>query len=400
MVKMNLKSYYINCFFLLLLAIGFLDKSSYLLLILFASTIVLSPNKKIRLTTELAVLFICFLIFYFLYTMYYENTFMLFSFSNFFIGPIIGYLIGQLLVNGNEKHMKFVVLAICTMLLLHGAANLSRAADVKIWYDQFIPDIWTGEKVSGTLNGAYFTGGIVLAGYGLTKKGGFGKVVLLISVFLIVWSSISTAERTIALNLALSIIVLLYAKAYFANEGRERFAELTKNTLIIIGIFAIAAVAFINNLFGVQTAFMKTTLGERLMMLDSFTQDGRSVARQAVLRELWNHPMGNLGNMFYAHNLFVDTGRLCGIIPMLLLILYMVLCMTRMLKFCNNNEYVLEVRLIVFIYYFSFFVNFMLEPILEGMPMIFIMFCIVNGAISSFVRDNMQSTRGNADEYC
>ena len=145
---------------------------------------------------------------------------------------------------------------------------------------------------------------------------------------------------------------------------------------------------------------MTTTLGERLLMLDSFTKDGRSSALQAVLEALCEQPMGNLGNMFYAHNLFVDIGRLCGIIPMILMMIYILFCIVRMLRLCTNNGLTLKTRMIMFAYYFSFLVNFMLEPILEGMPMIFIMFCIVNGAVASFLQKNVQNPRRIINEYC
>lgn len=400
MIKVNIKSYYIEYIFLILLAVGFLDKSSYLLLILFATSVLFSKYRKVMVTAELIILSVCFFSFYSLYVIYYERGFELFTFSNFFIGPIIGYLTGQFLVEGNEKRLRFAILAICTMLLLHGAANLSQAADVRVWYDQFIPDIWNGERVSGTLNGAYFTGGIVLACFGLLQKKLLNKIILAFSVLLIFWSSLSTAERTIAANLILTIIFFLYAKAYFGNTGSSRIKQLTKNTVAIGCFILLVVLAFVNNTFGVQTAFMKTTLGERLLMLDSFTKDGRSSALHAVLEALWEQPMGNLGNMFYAHNLFVDIGRLCGIIPMMLMMIYILFCIVRMLRLCTNNGLTLETRMIMFAYYFSFLVNFMLEPILEGMPMIFIMFCIINGAVASFLQKNVQNPRRIINEYC
>ena len=93
--------------------------------------------------------------------------------------------------------------------------------------------------------------------------------------------------------------------------------------------------------------------------------------------------MGGFKNtLFYAHNLIVDAGRMCGVIPMFLLLIYIVLILMKVFRVCKNNNISLESRMLILIFYFSYLVNFMVEPVLEGMPMIFVTFCIVNGAVA------------------
>lgn len=129
--------------------------------------------------------------------------------------------------------------------------------------------------------------------------------------------------------------------------------------------------------------FLQTSLGERLTMLDSITQDGRGNAMLDVLNALQIHPMGNLRDMFYAHNLIVDIGRLCGVIPMMLMLIYILIILKSAVKLYKNEAVDSNIRLIVLMFYSAFLVNFMVEPVLEGLPMIFISFCIVNGGVKS-----------------
>ena len=374
---------------LVLFSVGFYNMSNYWLILLFGVAILLKRDRVLLfLPVEGMILGVCFLTFYFIYVIYYDDGLSLYSISTLFIGPIIGFLIGEFLVRENQNKLKNIIIMISVCFVLHGAANLSQAGVADIWYDQQIIDIWTGELVTATLNGAYFTGTIVLFFWFLFKAGLHNKLLGVFALGLLIWSSVTTAERTLIVNFLLSVVAFFYGKAIFGYRDKKTIQRLMSYTLLIIVIIFILVSLFLNNAFGIQTLFMQTSLGTRLSMLDSLTQDGRGTAMMDVLKELWNHPMGNLRDMFYAHNLIIDTGRMCGVIPMFFMIAYIIAVLKRMVAFCRNSNIQSKIRMLVLIFYFAFLVNFMVEPVLEGMPMMFIAFCIINGGVFAVYNGN------------
>lgn len=382
MQRLAIRTKYIPYLFLILFAVGMGTLNSYIFMLLVISTLLLSKDKRLILNSEFCVLLLCFLIFYFLYNTYYEQGIVLYTIITVCIGPIAGFCLGQLLVT-SEKSIQEIICICCIGLLFHGILNLWYAPTASIWYDQNIPDFWTGDKVTATLNGAYFTGAIVLCCFFYNKRKFKSRMLSIALVGIMLWSSLKTAERTLILNFALSIIVFTYGTIFFGKKREEKLIKVLKYTGIICAVILVFTMLFLNDFMGIQTAFFKTSLGSRLNMLDTIMQDGRNEAVGVVLKALWEHPMGGFKNtLFYAHNLIVDTGRMCGVIPMLLLLLYIVLILIKLFKVCRNHNISLEARMLVLVFYFSYLVNFMVEPVLEGMPMIFVTFCIVNGAVA------------------
>lgn len=384
MKSFPIRIYFIECILLIFFAVGFLNMSSYWLLLFFGVVVVFDAKfKNMFLCEDLVALFFCFFSFYFLYVAYYEKGLELYILVTLFIGPIMGFLAGQLMVNGNNVKLRNCILLVSSCTLLHGVLNLLQAKTAKIWFDQSIVDFWTGENVSATLNGAYFTGAIVLFFWFISKTGILSKLLGTGILGLIIWSSVTTAERTLVINFILCAFIYVYGKAFLEKKNKNVIKRLIKYTAIILLIGIVLAVLYVNDVFEIQTMFLQTSLGERLTMLDSITQDGRGNAMLDVLNALQIHPMGNLRDMFYAHNLIVDIGRLCGVIPMMLMLIYILIILKTAVKVYKNEAVDSNIRLIILMFYFAFLVNFMVEPVLEGLPMIFISFCIVNGGVKS-----------------
>ena len=297
------------------------------------------------------------------------------------------------MIAGNEHVLKNVIFIVSGSNLIHGILNLIKTPKAEIWFEQNIMDIWTGSKVTATLNGAFFTGAIVLFCWLLFKKGAINKIFSICMVAIIVWSSTKTAERTLILNFILTLIVYLGGKVIFEKSKHKALLRCIKYFLIVLGALVVLVVVFVNDIGGIQTLFLETSLGKRLTMLDSLMQDGRSSASREVLNALWKNPFGHYGDMFYAHNLVIDIGRLCGIIPMSIMVIYLIRILIRLFKLCKNQHMTFDIRLITFVFYFAYLVNFMLEPVLEGMPMMFIAFCIVNGGVASFTCNDIYKNK-------
>ena len=156
MKSLLFKIEYIEYFILFLFSLGVLNMSSYWILFLFVVTFLFKYSKKIYITSDLCILTVLFTVFYFLYSFFYEEKIMLFSMIALFIGPVMGFLIGQKMIAGNEHVLKNVIFIVSGSNLIHGILNLIKTPKAEIWFEQNIMDIWTGSKVTATLNGVFY----------------------------------------------------------------------------------------------------------------------------------------------------------------------------------------------------------------------------------------------------
>ena len=89
----------------------------------------------------------------------------------------------------------------------------------------------------------------------------------------------------------------------------------------------------------------------------------------------------NLLTNSYVHNLWLDVLYATGLIPFFFLIIYTFKSITNLIRLIIQKNTDVELKIFIFSIYTGFFLNFMVEPILEGVPYMFLSFCIINGMI-------------------
>lgn len=80
---------------------------------------------------------------------------------------------------------------------------------------------------------------------------------------------------------------------------------------------------------------------------------------------------------YYVHNLWLDVARVAGIIPFLCLMIATILSVKDVFKIYKAIPTILTTMLIVI--YLCFFISSMVEPVIEGFPLYFYLFCMVWG---------------------
>ena len=128
-----------------------------------------------------------------------------------------------------------------------------------------------------------------------------------------------------------------------------------------------------NNEFGLETAGGRT---ERWV---------HSI--EAILTNPWGWEFSRYG---YAHNLWLDVARVSGIIPFLILILFTISSIKSFilsLKALRNN---LFIRIYILVYFLGFYALFFVEPVMEGVYLLFLLFCVFTGLISGLRYKNIK----------
>lgn len=213
-------------------------------------------------------------------------------------------------------------------------------------------------------------------------------------------------------NLILStlFIVALFTKlklwkrllfASFAILAFVASVRVGSRSSIVITICAIAIFLLLNfrtviqkNLFAVSCALVLILVSvnyvinnyeDELMVLERFqdedveTGGGRVELANVMINELTQQPFGKLEHVPYAHNLWLDTARVAGIIPMFLLIIITIYFIGSIWRTYKQKMFDSDYRSIIVTIGIVLFIYMNTEPILEGAPMLFAFFSILLG---------------------
>lgn len=367
---------------LFLFSLNFMNRSNYIYvaLIFIAGVYMYKKNIKISLTSEFFILTICFTSYFLIYANYFYVS--LQSFITYWIGPISGYFIGYHIINkrGNIDSNK-VNFAIVWGLFIHGMLNMilfiSGGNNGRV-----IPDIWLGIGILATLQGTFFTliSGLLFYSLYITKSI-LNKIILIVAILFSIYSTLQTASRTL---LIIVIITLLVNIAIYIFLNKIKLNTLLNIIIKIILSGLVITICYTSNLLQIKDIYENSQLYKRVNSEHqlSLQEDGRFEMYKEVSKEMFNYPMGGdkMPVIGYAHNLWLDTAKMVGIIPFFLLLIYTIMTILTLLKFIKNKYIQDEKKYLITSIYISMTLNFMVEPILEGVPYMFIMMCIINGS--------------------
>jgi hypothetical protein len=122
------------------------------------------------------------------------------------------------------------------------------------------------------------------------------------------------------------------------------------------------------------------------------TAGGRADRWTSGLEAVFTDPLGWDFNRFgYAHNLWIDVARQGGVMPLAFLLMFTAYTFNGWLKVLNFLKKDLFIRSYLFLYFSSFMLMFSVEPIMEGMYELFMLFCLFAGYIRGLLFQGMRS---------
>lgn len=370
-------------FFIFLFSLNFMNKSNYLLLICFIFTLLYGyiSKKKIYITIEFLILTICFTAYFIIYQYFFQIS--LQSFITFWFGPILGYFIGYIMVSSVNcfKLTYRIIFSIVLGTFLHGVLNMAFFVNLKVGEARVVTDIWLKSPIAATLQNIFFVMFISLLFYAffICKKY-YIKITLFIGTIFIIISTINTASRTILYIASIVFIINICLYVYLNKSQKKKVLKIIFFTSVLIIIFIIF---YKNNMFNIKTWYENSALALRFKSseIDS-ANDPRFKAQLEVIKNMLIYPMGggkiNL-SIGYAHNLWLDVIRVGGLIPGVLLIMYTIGTIKTLIRFLKSKSIQNNIKYIILSIYFGLTLNFMTEPILDGVPYMFVMMCILNG---------------------
>lgn len=246
--------------------------------------------------------------------------------------------------------------------------------------------IWDkNELISATGLGAYFSinmGAIALLNAPkvtkLQKKISFLVIVLFVLALICVFR---LGNRT-QLIIALVAIILSYILNF------KRMSNFNKLFQFIFFSFVIGYILY---LFASESEIVKlyqdrigdSEVGE-LELGGRLQRWGLSL--ESLLTDPWGWKLSRFG---YAHNLWLDVARVSGVITLIPLILFSVSSYKLFLKSIKKLKQEKFLGTFILVFYLSIGLLFFVEPIMEGMYLLFFVFCLFTGLLNGLITNNI-----------
>lgn len=186
---------------------------------------------------------------------------------------------------------------------------------------------------------------------------------------------------------AILLLIVILAALQFAYS-EQGIAGVLKCIGIMAVISLIAFLLYHFNVLSIRDYILSTNLAARyerrasLENADSF----RFQSFWIGLRELIQYPMGGRASQIYRHNMWLDVGRVSGIIPFCLLLVYSIKNFANVTVIWKNTKILPSLRYLLLFLYIGAYVNCFVEPIWEGALNFFLALCVVDGMVSAMMR--------------
>jgi hypothetical protein len=233
-------------------------------------------------------------------------------------------------------------------------------------------------EISATGLGSYFALNMASIGLINVKKNTKTERNIVIGiVILFVLSLVCVLRLGSRTQLVLAIVSLL--GTFLLNFRQSSFL---KNVLFIASLSALTF--YLVNNFDENADVMKF-YSDRLNNEEAGigSVGGRTEKWMSALESIISDPFGwELSRFGYAHNLWLDVARVAGVVPFIALVLFTFSSIQTWLKSLKILKNDLFLRSYIFIYFTSIILLFNVEPIMEGMYLLFLLFCMFVGLIS------------------
>lgn len=303
-------------------------------------------------------------------------------FFGYFFFPAIFYFFGKYIVYRyqSDKTVYFFLFFICFLFsILPFLANAKSVIEQGFMQERNLRLFWMerGQVQAATGIGGYFALNMSLLPLIFTKKTtNLQKKLAIFSIFLFaigIFSTLNMSNRTGLLITFISLVIFIYL-------SKDNLKSLFFSIFFIILIL----VLYFNDIWGFRFWFEHTAYFDRLANTSIYEEGSRYLIWKRNLIGLINNPYGNfkphIGNDF-AHNLWLDVGLRTGFIPLLPLLVFTISAMISVFKLVNNKQHDHFLRVLIVCFAISFYVTFFLEPILEGIFILFLIYCFYFGIV-------------------
>lgn len=257
-------------------------------------------------------------------------------------------------------------------------------------------DIWSGQTMAAT---GQATLACLMLGFAVSmifmpsKK--ISRVFGVAAILVMLWYNLVLAGRTMIVIL----IILFVIGIFYTRKALENSLERMKLFIGFSSVILVVFLLFAFNAGGIRDMMFKSNLFGRFeSSFASLTEDAlRATGKMSFLSNFYKYPFGGLNmrdEYGYAHDLLLDGYDEYGIFGFILLVAILVLGIVELYKLMSRTSYKHSFKIALLLIYVAMLLQFLVEPILAGMPWLFACFSLINGTVAGM---NMSYSRNKAE---
>ena len=297
--------------------------------------------------------------------------------------PVVAFAIGWIIAEGSsDQQIQDEILALTAGFGAYATLNML----VNIGNNRYrLIDFWTGAYRAATGSGALNTMPISVIPYTVKFEKRVTVKVLFFALFLATIQYMFMLGTRTQFAILLLIVILAALQFAYSEKG---IAGVLKCIGVMAVISLIAFLLYHFNVLSIRDYILSTNLAARyerrasLEKSDSFRFQSFLIG----LRELVQYPMGGRASQVYRHNMWLDVGRVSGIIPFCLLLIYSIKNFANVAAIWKSKKVLPSLRYLLLFLYIGAYVNCFVEPIWEGAWNFFLALCVVDGMVSVMMR--------------
>ncbi len=245
-------------------------------------------------------------------------------------------------------------------------------------------DIWTGMVLSATAQAALACMMMAVCVTSLFMPVKMRTKLLSVLVLIVIFLyNLVLSGRTL---FVLLLLIVLVCSLYYFIEKRTVSGRL-KLVIVIVTAILIMNYIYANDLFGVRTHIEDSNIFLRFINKSSeeILSSGRTTLKMMHLKLFTKSIFGGskirYSGVGYAHDLVLDAYDEAGIFALISLVLVLIRSIVALLKCIRNKNLDFSLRMLTVSLFVAFFVEFSVEPIIQGSPWLFALFCCVYGLV-------------------
>lgn len=283
-------------------------------------------------------------------------------------------------LEGKESWLKASVFVVALGPYIHYMLNFVTNIDYK---SRNTIDFWTGTELSATGQAALaFCMMAVAISLLFVHTKTITKIASVAIIISILLYNLVLSGRTMFVIAAISIVVCLW---YTGRETKD-FSKKIRITIMVVAVILLLLFLINQNVFGLRELLEDSNLYNRFTVGDKGKYDDNRFGRK--IQHLQNFESAIFGGsktrtsgVGYAHDLYLDTLDEAGIFALIAVIEFTISMIAGAIKLIRNKTLQLPTRTIVLVLYVAGITTFAIEPILQGMPWFFILFCFIHGMV-------------------
>lgn len=303
----------------------------------------------------------------------------------------------------NEKRLLRVIIILSLAPFTHYVLNWINNLNFAMGRNTI--DIWTGSIASATIQAAMacmmvgVVGCVIFADYPIRVK---------IYAMLMI-AAILAYNMVLAGRMLIVLIFLIGACSFLFSFSMQKEKSKKQKTIATVIVIMLAVyIIYSGNFFGIRERIEGSNLYARFFgnYAMGIMEDGRGAAKFAYLQ---NFPKGLWGGcqirqmgIGYAHDILLDTYDEGGLLALLGIAAFVIGSVKTWLGILKNDIYSMRLKQMLFSVYLAIYVVFALEPVLQGAPWLFSLFCFIHGMTVrlGYEKNKRIEANGNERSFC